>query len=397
MKKIFKIGVAVTLSLAMMLGLAACGNSGSSTADEGTTTAESSGEEAATEDTTASDSSETEAATEDTTAADNAGEEAAETQEAADDSEVQDLLGETPLNPADEYFGISLPMTSSEYYKGVETELTQYCEQFGIKYDLASADSDSQKQLSQFENFMTMGCTTIIIYAQDLASMQGMMEKAEADGIRVVSATMTPPSLDAYSIAIDASQDAVGTAAAQYASDWIDANYPDAEDGSIEVALFTMSISENSIERCNGLRKIADLNPKVKVVEDYDIPIDNYLVRVKENADLMMQQHPDVKVIMTYSDAFNLVIDEAMMTNPDIDPSQICSIAIDKTTAAMEKIKLSKTNESTIRATVATGENFNLTLIQAALGAYDDQLNDLKQYFVDPFIIDADNVDTYIQ
>ena len=318
------------------------------------------------------------------------------TQETAGENQVQELLGETPLNPEEEYFGISLPMTSSEYYKGVETELSSYCEQFGIKYDLASADSDSQKQLSQFENFMTMGCTTIIVYALDLSAMQDIMTRAEADDIRVVSATMTPASVDAYTIAVDANQDAVGTAAAQYASDWIDAQYPDAEDGSIEVALFTMSISENAIERCDGLRKIADLNSKVTIVEDYDIPVDNFMVRVKENADLMMQQHPDVKVILTYSDVFNIIVDEAMMADPDIDATQICSVAIDKTEAAMTKIKLSQTNESTIRATVATGENYNLTLIQAALGAYDDQLNDIKQFFVEPFVIHAENVDNYL-
>lgn len=383
MRRVLKTGMAVTLALAMTLGLMACGNAGSG-ADKG---------ETATEETAAQETAPAENSEE--TAAEPMQETAAE--ETAADGDVQSLLGETPLNPADEYFGISLPMTSSEYFKGVETELSQYCEQFGIKYDMASADSDTQKQLSQFENFMTMGCTTIIVYALDLASMQNIMERAEADGIRVVSATMTPANTDAYSIAIDASQDAVGTAAAQYASDWINANYPDAEDGSVEVVLFTMSTSDNIIERCDGLRKVVDMNPKAKIVEDYDIPMDNYLVRVKENADLMMQQHPDVKVIMTYSDVFNIVIDEAMMTNPDIDPSQVCSIAIDKTTATMEKIKLSQTNESTIRATIATGEDFNLTLIQAALGAYDDQLNDIKQFFVDPFVIDADNVDTYIQ
>ena len=125
--------------------------------------------------------------------------------------------------------------------------------------------------------------------------------------------------------------------------------------------------------------------------------MDNYLVKVKENADVMMQQYPDVKVILAYSDVFNIVIDEAMMANPDFDASQICSVAVDKTDATLEKIQLSKDNESTIRATIATGENFNLTLIQAALGAYDDQLNDLKQYFVEPFTIDADNLDQFIK
>ena len=192
-------------------------------------------------------------------------------------------------------------------------------------------------------------------------------------------------------------QDAVGTAAAQFASDWVDKNYPDAEDDSIEAVLFTMSISDNINERCDGLRKIEELNSKVKIVEDYDIPMDNYLVKVKENADVMMQQYPDVKVILAYSDVFNIVIDEAMMANADFDASQICSVAVDKTDATLEKIQLSKDNESTIRATIATGENFNLTLIQAALGAYDDQLNDLKQYFVEPFTIDADNLDQFIK
>ncbi len=381
MRKVWKKGIAAVLSAALIMGLTACGSKPAQD-DPGTKAGEETG------------AAQAEAA-EEPAAAEKA--EAAPEEQAEGTDEVQKLLGETPLNPEDEYFGISLPMTSTEYYKGVETELSQYCEKFGIKYDMASADSDTQKQLSQFENLMTMGCTTIIVYALDLTSMQDIMARAEADGIRVVSATMTPENIDAYTIAIDANQDSVGTAAAQFASDWIDEHYPDAEDGSIEVVLFSMSISENIIERCDGLRKITDLNPKAVIVADYDIPSDNYMVKVKENADLMMQQHPDVKVILTYSDVFNLIVDEAMMANPDVDPSQICSIAIDKTEAAMEKIRLSRTNESTIRATVATGEDFNLTLIQAALGAFDGELNDLKQYFVDPFVIQADNVDNYLK
>lgn len=379
MRKVLKKGIVTALTVAMTMGLMACGSTAEPEA-----------------------STETASTTATETPAEGVPTEAAATEEAGEeitvaDSEVQNLLGETPLKPEDEYFGISLPMTSSEYYKGVETELTKYCEEFEIEYDMASADSDSQKQLSQFENFMTMGCTTIIVYALDLTAMQDIMAKAEADGIRVVSATMTPANIDSYSIAVNASQDAVGTAAAQYASDWIDEHYPDAEDGSIEVALFTMSISDNAIERCDGLRKITEINPKTTIVTEYDIPVDNFMVKVKENADVMMQQYPDVKVILTYSDSFNIVIDEAMMANPDIDPTQICSVAVDKTEGAMGKIKLSQTNESTIRATISTGEDFNLTLIQAALGAYDNQLDETKQYFVDPFAIDADNVDTYLQ
>lgn len=367
MKKVWKKCVALFFTAAMVMSLAACGSSKGDVA-----------EGAETENTKPADA-------------------ATDTEQVEETDAVQEFLGETPLDPANEYFGISLPMTSSEYYKGVETELTQYCEQFGIKYDLASADSDTQKQLTQFENFMTMGCTTIVVYPLDLTAMQDIMKKAVDDGIRVVSATMTPADIGAYTIAIDASQDAVGTAVAQYASEWIDEHYPDAPDGSVEVALFTMSISENIIERCDGLRKIEDFNSKAKIVVDYDVPVENYMVKVKENADLMMQQYPDVKVILTYSDVFNIIIDEAMMANPDIDTTQICSVAVDKTNAVMEKIKLSKENESTIRATVATGENFNLTLVQASLGAFDDQLNDKKQYFVEPFIINADNVESYMQ
>lgn len=381
MRKVLKKGIAAVLSATLIMGLTACG---SEPAQE-TPRAEAAVEETGKAQTDAAEESPAE-------------EEAGIVEEAAEGTdEVQSLLGETPLNPEDEYFGISLPMTNTEYYKGVETELSQYCEKFGIKYDMASADSDTQKQLSQFENLMTMGCTTIIVYALDPTSMQDIMARAEADGIRVVSATMTPENIDAYTIAIDANQDSVGTAAAQFASDWIDEHYPDAEDGSIEVVLFSMSISENVIQRCDGLRKIEELNPKAVIVADYDIPSDNYMVKVKENADLMMQQYPDVKVILTYSDVFNLIVDEAMMANPDVDPSQVCSIAIDKTNAAMEKIRLSKTDESTIRATVATGEDFNLTLIQAALGAFDSELNDLKQYFADPLVIQADNVDDYLK
>ena len=146
MRKVLKKGIAAVLSATLIMGLTACG---SEPAQE-TPRAEAAVEETGKAQTDAAEESPAE-------------EEAGIVEEAAEGTdEVQSLLGETPLNPEDEYFGISLPMTNTEYYKGVETELSQYCEKFGIKYDMASADSDTQKQLSQFENLMTMGCTTII-------------------------------------------------------------------------------------------------------------------------------------------------------------------------------------------------------------------------------------------
>ena len=323
--------------------------------------------------------------------------EAAPTAETTElDPEVAALLGETPRDPSQEYFGLSLPQQSSEYFKRVHDQLSSYCDMFNIKYDMASAEGDAQKQISQIENFMTMGCTTLIVYSQDVAANEAVLTRARNEGIRVVSATNTPSSLDSYDIAVDASQIAVGTKAAEFASAWVDEHYPDAEPGSVEVALFTMSLNQNVIDRCDGLRTIAN-NPKVTIVEDFDIPVDNYLVKVKENADLLMQTHPDVKVILTYSDAFNLVIDEAMMANPDMNPAEICSVAVDQTDATCERIKLSATDQSTIRATIASGEHFEVTMIQAALGAFDDQLNEKKQYFVEPFAIDASNVDQFLK
>lgn len=298
---------------------------------------------------------------------------------------------------AERYFGISLPLTNSEYYKGVQDNLTAVCEEYGIEYAISSADNDISKQVAQIENFITMGVDTLIIYPLDKEGISDTLLTAKQAGIRILSATMAPNNTDAYDLSVDADQTVVGDAGAQYLAKWIDENYPDAEDGSIEVCVFGVWLDENTSKRCDAFANVEQYSSKVKIIDTYEIGITDAVGDTQKYTELMMQQHPEVKGIISYTDSLSLIINEVMISTPGFDISQVCNVTIDKTAAVMEQIQLSETNKSTIRATVASGQDFNKTLVDAALGNYDDQLDSEKKYYVEAYVIDFNNVEEAIQ
>jgi len=312
-------------------------------------------------------------------------------QDSSEATEVTDADG------AEHFFGISLPLTNSEYYKGVQDNLTAICDEYGIKFSVASADEDISKQVSQMENFITMGVDTIIVYPIDKEGLSDAMKKARKAGIRVLSATMAPEDLEAYDISVDADQGVVGDAGAKFLADWVEENYPDAEDGSIEVCVFGVWLDENTGKRCDAFANVEQYSSKVKIVDTYEIGMTDAIGDTQKYAELMMQKHPEVKGVISYTDTLGLIVNEVMMSTSGLDASQVCNVTIDKTTAVMEQIQLAETNESTIRATVASGEDFNRTLVDAALGQFNKHLDAEKKYYIDAYVIDAGNVEEAMQ
>ena len=72
---------------------------------------------------------------------------------------------------------------------------------------------------------------------------------------------MAPDNLDAYDSVTVADQYQIGEAIAQNASDWVDATFPDAEDGSIDAVIIKLPTDAENIKRDEGMDTIAN-NPR---------------------------------------------------------------------------------------------------------------------------------------
>lgn len=80
----------------------------------------------------------------------------------------------------------------------------------------------------------------------------------------------------------------------------IEKTFPDAEDGSVEIAIIEERDSDDAIRRSDGLHEIEKLTSKAKVVYVAEQTITDGATKAQELADALFLQHPDVKCILTY-------------------------------------------------------------------------------------------------
>lgn len=293
--------------------------------------------------------------------------------------------------------GYAAPDLSSEYNMMVHNSLEAICAEQGIKLLTLSAEGDVNLQVQQVENFITMGIDSLIIYPVDPTVLGPTMQKAKEAGIYVVNADQlaTP---ECYDVAISADMHDLGVQNVLMASAWVDKMFPDAADGSVKVAVFGFWVTEQFAERCDVMTQIADYNKKCKVVATYDSTLQTYQTDIANNAAILLQQHPDVNVILSFTDIFALMVDEVLMQNAaSLDLTKIAQFTVDRSKAGFTKIKAAQTNESTLRGTIVPGINIAKDLIDAATQKIDKSVFIENNIYNQPlFAVTTDNIDDYM-
>lgn len=290
-----------------------------------------------------------------------------------------------------------VPVTSTEYWMTITEETKAACEEAGMNCTIYSAEQDAATQLQQIENSITMGIDAIIIDPLDNDSTDSALERAREAGIFVIMTGSVTDDTDAYDIGIAASETDVGDAAAKAAAEWIDKTFPDAEDESVGVALFTFPFRPTDVERGDAFANVVDYTSKAKIDVNYEISLTNYATEVAEYASVMLQNYPDVKCVISYSDTFANAIDEILQGSAGTDLSQIANITVDQSTATYTNISLSRDGESTVIATVVPGINLTEQIIDALEGnsVFNDEENRLV--YKDITTVTADNIDEYFE
>ena len=305
---------------------------------------------------------------------------------------------ETPATEEPFTIGFAAPDLTLEFNMRVQNELEAACDAAGVELTTLSAEGDVNLQVTQVENFITMGVDALIIFPMDPKTLSEPMKKAREAGIYVVNADQIadPGSFD-VGISVDMSE--LGVVCNQMASDWVDENFPDAEPGSVKCAVIGLWLSEQFAERCDVMTDFASYNDKVEVVEIYD-EVD-YSTQIPQDVAILLQKHPDINVILSFTDTFAMLADEVILQNAsayDLDLSKIGQFTVDWSAAGLQKIKAAQTDESTLRGTAATNITIAQDLLDAAMQKIDPSQLDENNLFMGPITpVTSENVDEYLE
>lgn len=338
--------LAVILAAAMVFSLAGCGNSAPAQA-----TAETTKE------------TETVAAAPET-----ASETVTEATEAVAESAGADMTGKK--------VGFSALIMSSEFFTDMSNQMESYFTEHGMEYSVADAAGNAQTQIQTVENFVSMGMDYIICFVVDKSSISDSLVKARENGAFIIVIGTVLDNPDAYDVCINISQKESGQVEAQMAAAWIDTTFPDAADGSIKVGILSNSENEDAVSRCDGLREIADYTSKAVIVEEHETTQADGSAAAQSYAEMMLMNHPDLKVIITYGTDQGQGANEAVMKDQAINKDEFAVFTIDTAEFIRDKVKASATGDSVIRGTVMLGEGTPMTCYSLMDGSWADRVVD---------------------
>jgi putative multiple sugar transport system substrate-binding protein len=85
------------------------------------------------------------------------------------------------------FVGIAMPTKSSERWVHDGNNMKAEFEKLGYKVDLQYAEDIVENQVSQIENMITKGVDVLVIAAIDGESLTNVLEKANSEGIKIIS------------------------------------------------------------------------------------------------------------------------------------------------------------------------------------------------------------------
>lgn len=295
----------------------------------------------------------------------------------------------------DRYLSIVWPTLSIDFYTAMAELMESQAEQAGWKVDKVSYDFNSATQVTQLENCETMGVTDIITCALDPDAIEDVCVRLRQKGININMFAMAPANLEAYDSVTVADQYQIGEAIAQNASDWVDATFPDAPDGSIDTVIIELPSDAENIKRDQGMETIST-NPKINVVRTYELGAEDP-VEAQNAIDMMMLEYPETKVVLCHFASLALAADVTAMGYDQIDRDHFGIFSGDWDTELAARIQASVNNESLIRATGTYSTNAMEIQFPVCAGEYNDQLNDQKQYVYPIVRITPENIGEYLQ
>lgn len=272
-------------------------------------------------------------------------------------SEIALAAEEDPL--AGKTVAVNVPTLAYEFFAKIGTDMQAIGEERGFKVVVDSCDGNQSTQSDQLINYTTMGVDYVAVVPVETTGCLDAMKQMKDAGITVINLLGSLVGYEeSYSYSIVQDEFEVGKGAAEIAAEWIEANFPDAEDGSIGVAIFEKNTDPDAIARSEGLHEIENLTSKAKLLVSYDF--DNGTdadMKAQEYADMMFVQYPDIKCIISYQASYATSVDEVALKQVGLNGEEFGIFSVDWTELLGAKLASSPDGDSYIRGTSACWVN----------------------------------------
>lgn len=193
--------------------------------------------------------------------------------------------------------GVSLLTRQHVFYNNIEKSLVANAKKMGIKLIIQDAEQDSNKQLSQVQNFITQKVNAMILCPTNSAGSKSMVALANKAKIPVFTMDISSDGKTVAHIATDNYKG--GQLAAKYVGEKM------LPSGKGEVAIVTYSEVESCVNREKGFKDyLAKHFPNIKVDDTQNSSGDQ-----AKSADVtqnMLLKYPNLNVIFGVGDPFAL-------------------------------------------------------------------------------------------
>ena len=230
--------------------------------------------------------------------------------------------GEKPV------IGLCLPALDNPLMLEIKDTFVEY---FGEDYDVqvSSADGNPNTQASQVENYTAMGAKLLTVMAVEATSLLPKLEAARDAGVLVLVIGGEPGESGRDAV-MKMDQFLAGEYCAFMGKTWVEKTFPSAAAGSIETAVFTSSLTTESVQRSNGLMMISEpylKNWEGAYIDATGTPISDSkgaYVAGKSDADRVANPVfcPAVKIVQTPTaemyQAGQTAMQNVLTTNPNV-------------------------------------------------------------------------------
>lgn len=301
-----------------------------------------------------------------------------------DNTEAQKSVGFVTFGLGGEFF-----QTLADTYKA------KY-ESLGWKASYADGEFNPVKQVEACENYIAQGVDLLYIWAVDAASVKTVVHDARERGIKVVAFVCPLEEYDALMVSEDAE---LADDADRLAAKWIDEHFADAEDHSVEVAVFSCRAADTGVIQADELLKIESFSQKAKLVMEVECA-DETMATGQSKMENLYTTNPELKVFLTAHNGLALGINSffTAQSSPVTDYTDLGVFAINGDATSAELIKASIDGSTPFRGMVLTGsvDDTANEMVMVGTGLFDGSIQVGHIQKAGTIFVDASTVDEYI-